>query len=85
MEGYLRTHPRPLRCLPQPFAPLSSGPDSSPGGAAPRPGGDTPVGVLFLSRWRPGLCRHGPRTGSHEASEPHVDERNVHKLLQISF
>lgn len=68
-----------LRLLPccsflQPFALWSSGPGSSPGAADPRPGGDTPVGVLFLSRWPPGPAHRGPRTENHEASEE-KDER----------
>lgn len=81
----LHTHPHRLHCLPQPFALWSWGLDFSPGGAAPRPGGDTPVGVLFLSRWPPGLCRHGRRIGSHVASEPHVDKRHFHDLLEMNM
>lgn len=59
---------------PQPFAPWSSGLGSSPGAADPRPGGDTLVGELFLSRWPPGLDHHGPRTENHVVSEV-KDER----------
>lgn len=80
----LHTRPRLLRYLPLPCAPWSSGPGSSPGGAAPRPAADRPVVVLFLSHWLPGLCHHGPRTGSHAASEPPTDNRHFHELLEIN-
>lgn len=81
----LRTQPRPHHYLPQPFAPSSSGLDSSPGGAAPRPGGDTPVGVPFLSRWRPGLCHRGPHTGSRAASEQHQHKTHVRDLINFTM
>lgn len=85
MGVYLHTHPRPLRCLHQPYAPWSLGLDSSPGAAAPHLGGDTPVGVLFLSRWPLGLCHHGLYTGSHAASESHIDKRQFYGILEISI
>lgn len=65
----------PLCCsFPQPFALWSSGLGSAPGAAGSRPGGDSPVGVLFLSRWSPGLDHHGPRTENHVVSDV-KDER----------
>lgn len=84
MAVCLRTHLHfhcHFRChhhfLLQPFAPWSSGLDSSPGEGAPHHGGDTPVVVPFLSHWRPGLCRHGRHIGNHAESEPNTNQRYI--------
>lgn len=33
--------------------------------------------MLFLSRWPPDPCRHGPRAGSPVASGPHIKTNGI--------